>query len=311
MHGGLTRRQTGTSAHVLGVGFNYFPSLPADIYHRRLMDFVEVTPETMCNEQSTSDGTIEVLIREQLDRARTICGEMPMVVHGVQLSIGSAHGWNSAYLAILDQLQQLWPFQWHSEHLSFQTYEDTDGSVAQTGTPLPLPLTEEAACLVADRGAQLLHRYGVPFLLENPAHYLTDLPREPGVPDECALMNRITLLSGCGQLLDLHNLYCNAINHGFDAFEVVEHFALERVVEIHVAGGHWESGYWTDAHDRGVPETVWELLDYTLPRCKHVAGVVFELLEPHAVRIGVDEIARNLQRARDIWLRHCPDARDT
>ncbi|MEX3940626.1 DUF692 family multinuclear iron-containing protein [Paraburkholderia sp. BR10937] len=307
---GQTRRQTGAIAPELGVGFDYFPSLPADMYDCHLIDFVELTPETLCSVQRTCGRTTPVLDRAQLDRARTTCGGMPMVVHGVELSIGSAHGWNTAYLSILDQLQPLWPFLWHSEHLSFQTYVNVNGDVTPIGTPLPLPMTNEAGRLVAQRCAQLLKRYRVPFLLENPAHYLTDLPSDSDITDECVLMNRVTCASGCGQLLDLHNLYCNAVNHGFDPFEAVGRFALERVVEIHVAGGRWEGGYWTDAHDSAAPVPVWELLEYTLPHCPNVAGVVFELLEPHAVRMGADEIARNLECVHEIWSRHAPSVRN-
>jgi uncharacterized protein (UPF0276 family) len=290
-------------APALGIGFDYFPSLPTHLYDAGLIDFVEITPETLCAEQRIGGATVPCLIEARLERARAACGELPMVVHGVGLSIGSAHGCNGTYLTMLDALQAAWPFRWHSEHLSFQTFEDTNGVEIQIGTPLPLPMTQEAVRLVAARGAQLLRRYGVPFLLENPAHYLKDLPCDPEIADECAFMNRVTSLSGCGQLLDLHNFYCNAVNHGFDPFEAVSRFELDRVTEIHVAGGRWDHGYWTDAHDSATPEPVWALLECTLGRCPNVAGVVFEMLEPHAVRLGTDAIARNLERARAIWTR--------
>jgi uncharacterized protein (UPF0276 family) len=299
---GEASRFAGTPPSALGVGLGYIISLPAEIYSSHLLDFVELTPETLCSEQLTPSGRALMLTPERYDQARATCAELPMVVHGVELSIGSAHGWNAPYLDMLDNLQKRWPFRWHSEHLSFQTYQDASGIDTPTGTPLPLPMTQEAVDLVALRSTTLLQRYGVPFLLENPAHYLTGLPCEPAIADEFVLMNRITAASGCGQLLDLHNLYCNAVNRGFDPFEAVEHFALERVVEIHVAGGHWDNGYWTDAHDSAAPELVWDLLEYTLPRCPKVCGVVFELLEPYAIQLGVREIARNLERARHIWL---------
>lgn len=297
-------RLAGTHPGPLGVGFAYFGSLPAEMYRSDLIDFVELTPETLCNERSGPDGKALVLVQPRLEQALATCGTLPMVVHGVELSIGSAHGWNTSYLRMLDQLQEQWPFRWHSEHLNFQTYQDTTGAEIQIGTPLPLPMTEEVAELVSARSARVLQRYGVPFLLENPAHYLTDLPVEPDIPDEYALMDRITSTSGCGQLLDLHNLYCNAVNHGFDPFDGVGRYPLDRVVEIHVAGGRWEHGYWTDAHCGATPEPVWDLLEYVLPKCPHVAAVVFEMLEPYATQLGVSVIARNLERARGVWASH-------
>ena len=138
-------------------------------------------------------------------------------MHGVSLSIGSAHGMYEPSLAMMDRLRQEWPFRWYSEHLQFQIILDANGAAVNTGTPFPLPPTKEAADLVAARAASIQDRYGVPFLLENPVHYLPDLPADAEVGDEFGLMERIVALSGCGQLLDLHNLYCNAINFGFDA----------------------------------------------------------------------------------------------
>ncbi len=130
---------------------------------------------------------------------------------------------------------------------------------------------------------------------------MTELPYEPGIEDEIHLMARITESGGCGQLLDLHNLYCNAINHGFDSFAAIDRIALDRVVEIHVAGGSRRDGFLMDAHNGRVPYPVWELLEYTLPRCPNIAGVVFELLEYYAPQLGVEAIAQELMRARDIW----------
>jgi uncharacterized protein len=60
--------------------------------------------------------------------------------------------------------------------------------VTNTGVPFPLPPTREAAELVAGRAASIQRRYGVPFLLENPAHYLANLPADPDISDEFGLM---------------------------------------------------------------------------------------------------------------------------
>jgi len=76
------------------------------------------------------------------------------------------------------------------------------------------------------------------------------------------------------------------------------------VIEIHVAGGRWEDGYWMDTHDGRVPTPVWELLEYTLPRCPNIAGVVFELLNYYATKMTFDAIAGELMRARQIWRRN-------
>lgn len=287
----------------LGIGLPYFASLPPELYLSGVLDFVEITPEKLCRQRRDGIAVSIDLIPEQVDRAQQTCALLPMVVHGVELSIGSSHGWNGAYVEMLDTFQACWPFVWHSEHLGFQTIPGENGTTREVGVPLPLPATEEAVRVVAERSAAIRQRYGVPFLLENPAHYLPELPADPEIGDEIGLMRAITERGGCFQLLDLHNIYCNSVNHRFDPFAAVDRMSLSRVVEIHVAGGSWHDGFWTDSHDGRVPEPVWGLLEYTLPRCPNVAGVVFEMLEEHAVRLGPEAITEELTRAREIWRR--------
>jgi uncharacterized protein len=204
-------------------------------------------------------------------------------------------------LSMMDRLRQDWPFCWYSEHLQFQTTLDANGVAVNTGTPFPLPPTKEAADLVAGRAASIQERYGVPFLLENPVHYLPDLPSDAEVGDEFGLMARIIARSGCGQLLDLHNLYCNAINFGFDAISALDRIRLDRVGEIHIAGGSWQEGFYTDAHNGRVPERVWTLLDETLSRAPWIPAVVFEMLDEYIDQLSPDDIAAELERARAIW----------
>jgi uncharacterized protein (UPF0276 family) len=244
------------------------------------------------------------IVPDLIERARETCAALPMVVHGVELSIGSAHGWNYAYLEMLDAFQVRWPFVWHSEHLGFQTIPGENGASVEVGVPLPLPPTREAVEIVAKRSAAIGKRYGVLFLLENPAYYIADLPADPEIGDDIGLINAIMERCNCGLLLDLHNVHCNATNHRFDPFALLDRVPMDRVAEIHVAGGSERDGVWMDAHNGRVPERVWELLEYTLPRAHNVAGVVFEMLDEFALRLGVDAIGEELGRVRKIWNRH-------
>jgi uncharacterized protein len=295
--------ESARSSRVLGIGFSYSTALPADLYRPELLDFVEITPETLCRARRDGEMISLDLVPERLAQAQAACAELPIAVHGVSLSIGSVRAWNVGYLNMLDRFQELWPFVWHSEHLNYQTIPRSGGGSVDLGIPLPLPGTAEVVQLVSERAALIGCRYGVQFLLENPAHYLNELPYESEIGDEIGLMAAITEQGRCGHLLDLHNLYCNAVNHGFDAFAAIDRLRLDRVIEIHVAGGRLEDGFWTDAHDSLVPAPVWELLEYTLPRCPNAAGAVFELLDFFAVQLGPDTIAQELRRAREIWRR--------
>ena len=86
----------------LGIGLPYIDTLPAKLYRPGLVDFVEMTPEVLCRERRS--GRLQ-LLPDKLKEARDLCGHLPIVVHGVELSIGSAHGANDSYLQLLDEFQ--------------------------------------------------------------------------------------------------------------------------------------------------------------------------------------------------------------
>jgi len=155
----------------LGIGLPYLASLPAEIYQAGMLEFVEVTPETLCRQRPDGKAIAIDPVPDLVARARRTCDSLPIIVHGVELSIGSAHGWNEAYLEMLDSFQTSWPFLWHSEHLGFQTIPGENGASLEVGVPLPLPPTEETVRVVAARVRAIRERYGVPFLLENPSYY--------------------------------------------------------------------------------------------------------------------------------------------
>ena len=65
--------------------------------------------------------------------------------------------------------------------------------------------------------------------------------------------------AGCGILLDLNNVYVNAVNHAFDPATYLRGIPGELVGQFHLAG-HTDMGdYLFDTHSRPVVEPVWEL----------------------------------------------------
>jgi uncharacterized protein (UPF0276 family) len=289
---------------LLGVGINYLPSAPEIMRAGEgLLDFFELSPDILCIEEGQGPARRLTPQPRLLDRTLRDTGGRPLVVHGLGLSMGSAHGWSEGYLKLLDMVHELRPFLWHSEHLGFLSVETPAGGEIVTGIPLPMPYTEESLNLLVPRGAAMAQRYGVPFLLENLTHYLPGLPTDGG-RDEVAFLNDFVERSGCGLLLDLYNLHCNATNQGFDAREALSRLRLDRVVQIHVAGGGSHDGFQMDVHDTVAPEPVWELLEWVVPRLPHLAGISFEMLEE--ARLTPQAVRQQLERARTVWDRYHP-----
>lgn len=167
-----------------------------------------------------------------------------------------------------------------------------------------MPFTAEAAALVAERADLMARRSGRPFLLENAACYLPDLPHDPGW-DEATFLTELCRLSGCGLLLDLFNLHVNCVNFGLDPHGLLSRIPLDRVVEVHLAGGEEHRGFLLDSHSAVVPEPVWDLLDHVIVQTPNLAAVVFEVLDEAYPALGAAAYVEQLERLRETWDRSC------
>jgi uncharacterized protein len=249
-------------------------------------DYLEVTPDLIAT--GTGDGLR--IRREILDEWRAAAEKVEIVAHGVGLSIGSASGWNEAYLRLLDELADAVPLHWHSEHLGYTT---VDGE--PLGTMLSLPRTEEALELVCKRVICLQERYAAPFLLENIARMLPD---PEGDYDEAGFVNELCKRTGCGLVLDVYNLQCDAHNHGFDIDRFLDALDLGAVRELHVAGGTEIEGMKLDVHSREAQPATLALAARAAAAAPAVWGATYEVLPEAVPVLGHDVIVNEVTRLR-------------
>jgi len=293
----------------LGVGINYHWDFH-DLIRNNIdsIDYIEVSPDILCEEKicTDADGTKRYFSMDErkLQDALAFGKLCPVIVHGLGLSIGSASGWNNDYLTMLDQYAAQQQFLWHSEHLGFTLVKNQDGSEDHAGLLLPLPFTTEALALLCPRIQHLCNRYSVPFLIENTTYYLSEFSTTGADGrrwDEVEFLNQILTHTECGLLLDLYNFYCNAINFGFDPYAALVRLQLDRVIEIHVAGGVTHEGFLLDVHSSEVPEAVWELLEWILPHCPNLCAITYEVLEQALQLMGEAQIVAQLKRCKSLW----------
>lgn len=165
------------------------------------------------------------------------------------------------------------PYRHLSEHIGFMTAPGY-----QRGPPLPMPLTPEVVTLGRDRLNRLVDASNGPVGLENLAFAFSR--RE--VLEQGELLERLLAPTGGFVVLDLHNLWCQAVNFGLDPAALLDSYPLARVHELHVSGGSWaETSHGPvrrDTHDGTVPFEVLELLQLALRRCPEVRFVVVERL---------------------------------
>ncbi|MFT5684238.1 MAG: hypothetical protein ACI8RZ_005179 [Myxococcota bacterium] len=144
------------------------------------------------------------------------------------------------------------------------------------GAPMPQPALPALIAVAQDRMRRLALATGRPVGLENLALALSaEDARRHG-----ALLDVILSPVDGFILLDLHNLWCNAVNFGIDPLELLECYPAERVRELHLSGGSWAAPLgrrWRrDTHDDAIPQPVLDLLPSALNRLPMVEVVVVE-----------------------------------
>lgn len=259
------------------IGIAYRSELRNFLLRRELpVDHVEIAVEYAYDGRSAN--------REVLD----LLGLYDICLHSASLSFASreapSRAWTMQAVARLsDQLNPLWV----GDHASF-----TGTGAFNTMQLLPPLRTEAVAQVVAHNVRHLAEVSGRPVLLEYAtAHY--DLG---GTLSEGEFLDAALGGSGAGLLLDLHNVYCNALNGGIDPVRLLHSLPLHRTVQVHVAGGRAANGRYFDSHDRPVPEPVWLLLEELLT----VVAPRSILLERDGGLEDVAGIHNDLRRAHEI-----------
>ncbi len=175
----------------------------------------------------------------------------PVVMHGVELAIGSPAPLDWEYLKKLKALAVKTKTPWVSDHLSWgqlpgMRFHDL----------LPLPRKKEVVDYVATRARIVQDYLEVPLALENISTYASFIEDE--MP-EWEFYAQVIEKAGLSMMLDVNNLYVSCRNAGVDPKEFYSHLPLDRVVQIHLAG-HTDCGrYLLDTHDQPVSDPVWEI----------------------------------------------------
>jgi uncharacterized protein (UPF0276 family) len=206
------------------------------------VDFVEVVAET-CRD------------RAAMREAMALRAIWPVIPHGVKLSLGSADGLDMHRAKELGRIARELSAPLVSEHVSF-----VRAGGREIGHLTELPMTRTAVRVVARNVAALRSVLpDVPLLLENVARAFV-WPESAHEMDEGAFYGEVAEATGCDLLLDVGNLYANAVNAGLDPAAVLASFPRDRIAMLHVAGGVMEHGFYFDTHAHPVPDPVFDLV---------------------------------------------------
>lgn len=190
-----------------------------------------------------------------LEQLRT---DYPLSLHGVGMSLGSTDPLDRTYLAQLKTLIARYQPDRVSDHLCW-----TSVGGVHTHDLLPLPYTEDVVRHLAARIRQAQDILERRLLVENATSYVEFAASDMR---EWDFVRAIVEEADCDLLLDVNNIYVNAINLGFDPLTYIEAMPTDRVKEIHLAGFDHDSRIdcLVDTHGKPVREPVWDLYRQTI-----------------------------------------------
>jgi uncharacterized protein (UPF0276 family) len=262
-----------------------------------LVDYVEVTPETLWRSDA-SGAIVPNGFHERFAMLKRESG-LAFVAHGVGFSVGTARPDAARRARWLERIaadHEVFEFGWYTDHLGV-----TELAGRNLTLPLAVPLVPAAARAV-ETSLRALQSAVPDTGFETSAFYfhLGDPLAEPTFVRAALAAPRTHLL------LDLHNVWTNARNLGFEAGEYLERLPLERVIEIHLSGGTESDPAWLpsrailrlDSHDHAVPEEVWQLAERFVPRCTNLRGLTLERMEGTVGPGDVAPLRAELLRAR-------------
>jgi uncharacterized protein (UPF0276 family) len=242
--------------YCLGVGLNYRSEYFDNILkYSDSIDYIEINTERFFQ-------------KEKNFQLLNICKKLPLVLHGLTLSIGDqSSDISQDYLNNLSHTLADVNCKWFSEHIAITSTGGID-----IRSLMPVEYTKASAECIIQNAKTIMHLTNKPFLLENISYYYNMPTNEVS---EIEFINLILREANCGLLLDLNNLYVNSINHGYDPYEFLDQLPHDRIVEIHLAGCDYIFNTLVDTHASSIKKEVLSLFEYVCKRTL-INGVTIE-----------------------------------
>lgn len=231
--------------------------------------------------------------RASMDALCSLARQVPVSLHGVGMGLASTIRAEPRRLQAMARLMQRVQAESWSEHLSFVRAGGVE--IGHLAAPPRTPASVAGAVANIALASRIV---GSAPLMENIA---TLVEPPASTLDEAHWLAQIIDGAQVPLLLDLHNLYANAVNSGQDPQALLLRLPLARVGAVHLSGGHWvdEPGCagrrLLDDHLHDVPPEVFALLTVL---ARHVPQPLTVILERDGNYPSFEQVLDQLALAR-------------
>jgi len=278
----------------LGVGIVYNAFL-LDFIRRDpgLVDYLEIEPETLWAQRAPGQRSFR-LVGAEFDDLLTL--PMPKLLHSIGFPVAGSCPPSFDHLTLLNAMSDALQCPWISEHLSFNTAM-IDGQVVGTGMLLPQLQTAEGVMHAVRTTRAYAAKINRPLAIETGVNYLK--PHAAEMSDG-SFIRQVAEGADCGILLDLHNAWTNELNGRQSVLDLVAELPLERVWEVHLAGGEERNGYWIDSHCGRVPEPLRRLAREVIQYLPNLGAITLEVFPAYLPKLMAEGLRSEIDSLREM-----------
>jgi uncharacterized protein len=275
----------------LGVGITHSSDIePLLAQHPEEFDVIEIEPQTTWIEHPGEPERYRIL-GQMLPHLAQLPGRK--IIHSIGVPVGGTVRPEPDQLVLLQRTIEHLKAPWITEHLSFNSTGEFS-----TGFFLPPLQTDQGVDTAVKNIRDLQCAFEVPVGVETGVNYLRRRPHEM---DDGTFVAAVIETADCGLLLDLHNVFANSLN-GRDPLDAyLAELPLERVWEIHLAGGFEMDGFWLDAHSGSVPDRLLQITREVIPALPNLKAIIFEIFPSFVPKFGVDAVRREIGKLHELW----------
>lgn len=275
----------------LGVGLVFAPALRNFLAERpALVDFLEIEPQTLWLADDPLQGPF-FECTPALEAIGRLSGAR--LVHSVGIPLGGRRPPDPRQCELIRSTAERLGSPWVSEHLSLGGTEHH-----ASGFFLPPLQTGKSVRQCVQNIESFRRSLKRPVAVETGVAYL---PRQACEMEDGLFLSEVVTGADCGILLDLHNLYCNHRNGRIQLDRFLEQVPLERVWEVHLAGGHQEHGFWLDSHCGPMPSELRSVTADLIASLPNLGALTFEIYDTFLQDLkpaAIEEIVADL---RELW----------
>lgn len=199
----------------------------------------------------------------------------PVLYHPSFINFCGSFANDSAWLQTAAQHISHVKSAWFAQDCAYCFWQSGASYSTQLGYFLPPILNEASLQLAIERVQEVQAFMPVPVAIEPPPMSFV-----VGTMPLMQFFGRLATQTNCAILLDMGHLVSYELASGTKILAQWHNFPVERVIEVHIAGGrikHTEQGdIYVDAHECAIVEQTWTMLKELLPKLPNLKAVCYE-----------------------------------